>query len=82
MNIFVGERQGTPITLEERQYLKSELAKLENAKSPEKLDASTQGMIDLCGYWNPSLELMCIDHDIAMIQRTLDTGVVWVWESE
>ena len=76
MRVFVEEREGTPITPEERQYLKGQIAELENSKSPEKVQASIKTMTELCGSWDWELEFMCIDHDIAMIQMTLDAGVV------
>lgn len=82
MRIFVEEREGTPITPEERQYLKRQLAELEASKAPEKVQASIEAMINLCGSWDGELELMCIDHDIAMIQMTLDTGVVTTGQGE
>ena len=82
MRIFVEEREGTPITPEERQYLKGRIAELENLKSPEKVQASIEAMTELCGSWDWELEFMCIDHDIAMIQMTLDTGVVTTRQGE
>ena len=82
MRIFVEEREGTPITSEERQYLKGQLAELEASKAPEKVQASIKTMTELCGSWDWELEFMCIDHDIAMIQMTLDTGVVTTRQGE
>lgn len=76
MRIFVEERIGTPITPEERQFLKGQIAELESAKSPGKVEASIKTMTELCGSWDWGLELMCIDHDIAMIEMTLNTGIV------
>ena len=82
MRIFVEERFGTPITPEERQFLKRQIAELESGKSPERVAASIKTMTELCGSWDWELEFMCIDHDIAMIQMTLDTGVVTTRQGE
>ncbi|QEQ95030.1 hypothetical protein pEaSNUABM56_00255 [Erwinia phage pEa_SNUABM_56] len=76
MRIFVEERVGTPITQEERAYLRGQIADLEAAKELDRLDRSIKSMTELCGSWDAELEILCIDHDISMIQKTLAAGIV------
>ena len=32
--------------------------------------------IELTGGWDPDLVIICLDHDINMLRRTLETGIV------
>lgn len=77
MRIFVDEREGTPIYYEERLYIADEIAKLEEYKKDEQsIQKSVASWIDILGYWDRETELLCIDHDIYMMKRALETGRV------
>ena len=77
MRIFVEEREDTPVTYEERLHIADEIAKLEEYKRDEQ---AIQKTVDSClyvlGYWDRETELQCVEHDIYMMKRTLETGRV------
>lgn len=77
MRIFVEEREGTPVTYEERLHIADEIAKLEEYKRDEQaIQKTIDSCIDVLGYWDRETELQCVEHDIYMMKRTLETGLV------
>lgn len=77
MRIFVKEREGTPISYEERLYITNKIAKLEEYKKDEQaIQKTIDSCVDILGNWDREIELQCVNHDIYMMKRTLETGRV------
>lgn len=77
MNIFTEQRMGTPITEEERLAIYTELRNLEALYHDEAWIAKeVAACTELMGNWDRDLVLLCLDHDINMLRRTLITGIV------
>lgn len=77
MRIFVEEREGTPISYEERLYIADQINKLEEYMQDEQaIQKTVASCINDYGSWDVEIELLCVDHDIYMMKRTLETGRV------
>jgi len=77
MRIFVEERDGTPVSYEERLHIADEIAKLEEYKMDEQaIQETITSCIDLLGCWDRETELQCVEHDIYMMKKTLETDRV------
>ena len=77
MNVFTEQRMGTPITEEERLAISTELSNLEALYHDEAWIAKeVAACTELMGSWDRGLVLLCLDHDINMLRRTLITGIV------
>lgn len=76
-SVFVPERMGTPITEEERKAIVASLAEMEAHVSDEEWIAKeVAANIEILGDWDRDLTMMCFEHDLNMLRRTLATGVV------
>lgn len=76
-HIFNNTRIGTPITEEEREELILEEAKYtELLTNEEWIAQDVKANIDLMGYWDRDLTLICLYHDLEMVTATLTKGVV------
>lgn len=81
MNIFIDERRGTPITLDEREWIEKEIRELEAYRADEDALAAEaqsnreEGMSAL----DRDVIIMCIDADIYGMKRTLEQGRVILW---
>jgi len=81
MNIFTEKRRGTPITPEEREWIKQEIEKMKILRDDEEaLEKSSQECRE-CGLdaFNRDVLILCIDTDIAGMERTLEDGKVFSW---
>lgn len=77
MRIFVKEREGTPVTYEERLYIADQIAKLEEyMQDAQAIKKNVASCINDYGSWDVEIELLCVDRDIYMMKRTLETGRV------
>lgn len=77
MNIFTEQRMGTPITEDERFAISTELNNLEALYHDEAWIAKeVAACTDLMGSWDRDLVLLCLEYDINMLRRTLETGIV------
>lgn len=77
MNIFTEQRMGTRITDEERAAITAEIQAMEALYHNEEWIAQEiASNIELTGGWDRDLVIICLDHDINMLRRTLETGIV------
>lgn len=76
-SVFTEKRMGTPITDEERATITAELREMEALYHNEEWIAQEiASNIELTGGWDRDLVIICLDHDINMLRRTLETGIV------
>lgn len=76
-HLFVPDRIGTPITEKEREWLEEDLRVMEAHHSDEEWIANeVKANIELMGSWDRDLTMICFEHDINMLRRTLETGIV------
>ena len=76
-HIFVPHRIGTPITEKERAWLEEDLRIMEEHASDEEWIANeVKTNIALMGSWDRDLTMVCFEHDMNMLRRTLETGIV------
>ncbi len=75
--VFVPQRMGTPITEEERKAIVTSLAEMEAQLADEEwITKDVAANIELLGDWDRELTIVCLEHDLNMLRRTLATGVV------
>lgn len=76
-SVFTEKRMGTPITDEERAAITAEIQALEALYHNEEWIAQEiASNIELTGGWDRDLVIIYLDHDINMLRRTLETGIV------
>lgn len=82
MTVFTQEFIGTLLTEEQRVLVEGELAKLKarqkaHEENPQPILNSNE---ELFGYPAHGMAEMCFDHDIVMMERTLETGIIQMGE--
>lgn len=76
-SVFTEKRMGTPITDEERVAIYAELKEMEALYQDEEWIAQeVAANIELMGYWDRDLVIICLDHDTNMLRSTLVKGIV------
>ncbi|WNL63436.1 hypothetical protein [Citrobacter phage Tr1] len=76
--IFTEARIGTPITVDERLYIANAIAELTAHRNDiPRLEKAVRAAHEMgLSSWDISVERMCIDHDIWMMEETLKIGLV------
>lgn len=76
-SVFTEKRMGSPITDEERVAIYAEMKEMEALYQDEEWIAKeVAANIELMGYWDRDLVIICLDHDINMLRSTLVKGIV------
>lgn len=77
LNLFLPERIGTKLLDEEREPLYSLIQEYERQmKDQAYIEQQVAENIELMGYWDRDLVLLCIDHDLHFMKLTLESGIV------
>ena len=75
--LFNEARIGTKLLDEEREPLYAEIQDYESKmKDVEWIEAEVAANIELMGYWDVELVLMCLEHDLHFMKLTLESGIV------